>query len=70
MKLHFGEMFNQPIDNDILPTSLERLTFHANSEFNHHLIPGVLPRSLKELHIGGSFNHSIEPNVLPSSLEI
>jgi hypothetical protein len=48
--LRFGEVFNQPIDKDVLPKSLKELHFGCN--FNQPIGIDILPRSLKQVHFG------------------
>lgn len=62
----FGEDFNQPIEQGVLPKNLEKLIF--GRYFNQPIKKGILPCSLIKLTLGCYFDQSMEEDVLPMSL--
>ena len=63
----FGDDFNQPIGENVLPNSLRYIAF--GYDFNQQLGENVLPDSLKTIRFGHNFNQPIGENVLPNSLK-
>lgn len=69
---------NHPIGMNVLPSLLESLLLNtvipkfenSCSFYNFHLLPGILPSSLKLLRLSDHFNHPIDKEALPSSLQI
>ncbi len=63
-RIYFNKAFDKPID--ILPDSVEVISFHKNSKFNKYV--RKWPGSLRELYIGEAFNHDI--NNIPDGVRI
>lgn len=61
--LVLGNTFNQPIEQNNLPSILEILKF--GTDFNQPLGENTLPKSLKRLQFGFYFNYLFTENVLP-----
>src|SRR5271170_4714261 len=64
--LIFDCTFNQKIEPNVLPNSLQYLTFGKG--FNQKIELNVLPNSLQSLTFGLYFDQEIKQNVLPNSL--
>lgn len=64
-ELTFNTNFNKPIDNLVLPKSLEILEFRR--EFNQPINNLVLPKYLKQLTFGYKFNQPVSNLSLPES---
>lgn len=62
--IEFGKEYNKPLNN--LPTQLEILLFHSDSNFNQPI--NNLPNGLKIIYLPSIFSQSLD--YLPESLEI
>lgn len=76
-KLDLGKLFNQPLEENIFPSTLKYLNLSA---FDHPLTKNILPPNLIELHLGNGersywynqsyfYSHSLEVDVLPKTLK-
>lgn len=66
-ELNLSLMFNQPLEESLKYTRLHRLVL--GNKFNHSILPGTLPMSLRELHFGRNFDTPLIPGSFPSFLE-
>ena len=60
--IYFGNSFNQPIQEGVLPASTKYLYFGHG--FNQPIQEGVLPSSITNLYLGDSFNQPITNDML------
>ncbi|KAN0023311.1 hypothetical protein ACTFIU_011481 [Dictyostelium citrinum] len=65
-KLSFSPNFNEPININELPSSIETLIM--SHKYNQPLSPNCLPKKLKVLIFGYYFNEKLTKNVLPNNL--
>ncbi|KAN0042392.1 hypothetical protein ACTFIV_004956 [Dictyostelium citrinum] len=63
LTLNLGADFDRPLKNHPLPYSITHLVL--SSSFDQHLLPGILPQSLRRLEFGKDFNRPIGIGVLP-----
>ena len=64
--LSLGVMFDQSLDNTLIPLSVTHLRFGVR--FNQPLQLGSIPHALVHLNLGFYFDHPLLPGVLPTSL--
>jgi hypothetical protein len=65
--ISFGKHFNEVWDKNVLPITVETLTFHQKSKFNYNLTSKNLPQFLKKIQFGSMFDKPIDN--LPASIE-
>jgi hypothetical protein len=65
ISLHITEHLDKPLEQYILPESIEDLSFQ---KYNHPISKGILPKNLKSLYFGIDFDQPIGPNILPANL--
>jgi hypothetical protein len=66
--INFGRKFNNTWDKNVLPDTVEVITFHPKSKFNHNISAINLPKGLKKICFNGAFDKPIDN--LPDSLEV
>eukprot|EP01133_Synstelium_polycarpum_P003822 gene3822-4412_t len=66
LRIHTGNLFNQPIATRSLPPRLTHMTF--GDCFNQAILPGQLPQSLQYLHVGSDFSQPLVPGSIPESV--
>ncbi|EFA84936.1 hypothetical protein PPL_01929 [Heterostelium album PN500] len=66
--IYFSKLFNQPIQPNFFPRTIEKLVF--GEKFNQPLTVGCFPVGLKTLEFGKDFNQLIDTSgILPDNLE-
>jgi hypothetical protein len=66
--ISFGRNFNMTWNKNILPDTIETISFHSKSKFNYNLNKMNLPPNLKKIFFNYAYNKSIDN--LPDTIEV